>query len=142
VHDTAAEARERNSAAVRALHCELVKRWPTLFDPVVPKPLVIGIDRAIRDALPPELGVSRAIVGLALAEHVGRREYQIALAAPGAMRHGLDGAPCGKVTVGQAARAAERLAQRAAPAAPPAPCAFTGAHNVQSLRRRPGGSLL
>jgi hypothetical protein len=56
---------------------------------------VIGIDRAIRDALSAELGVSQAIVGLALAEHVGRRAYQAALAAPGAMRDGLDGAPQG-----------------------------------------------
>jgi hypothetical protein len=35
---------------------------------------------------------------------------------PGAIRYGLCGAPCGKVTVKQAARAAERLAQRDVPA--------------------------
>lgn len=115
------QAHKRKRAAVRALHRELVNRWPNLFDPVAPRPLAIGIGRAIRAALRAELSVSGVIVRLALAEHMRRRAYQAALAAPGATRHGLDGAPSGEVSQKHAGRARAWLARRDAPAAPPPP---------------------
>jgi hypothetical protein len=113
VGDEAAQARERKRAADRALQCELVNRSPTLFDPASPNPLKIGIDRDIRAAI----GASSAVVGLALAEHVGgapiRRRWRPRARCATASD---DGAPCGKVTAGRRRGSREAGAARRPPA--------------------------
>jgi sRNA-binding protein len=70
---------------------------------------VIGIHVAIRAAT----GISGAIVREVLDEWTRQARYLAALVA-GAARFGLDGELGSAVTIEQAARAAERLAQRAA----------------------------
>lgn len=53
-----AEERRKKRAAMRVLERRLIIEWPEVFDAVCPRPLAIGIHKAIRAAT----GVSGAIV--------------------------------------------------------------------------------
>jgi sRNA-binding protein len=70
--------------------------WPeqlrALFDPDNPKPMAIGIGKAIAD----QLGLSpeeRGRLSRLLGRWTGRIAYLKALRNDGAVRHGIDGAP-------------------------------------------------
>jgi hypothetical protein len=70
-----AEARRQRRIAMRSLERRLVNEWPGLFDPVAPKPLAIGIHRAIKRAT----GVSKTLARLVLDGWCRRPAYLAAL---------------------------------------------------------------
>ena len=81
------------SAAGQALAWILLARYPAAFqaEPTVVRPLKIGIDRDIQQALHADPTVLRG--------YTRRRAYCVALAAPGAIRVDLDGQPIEPVEV-------------------------------------------
>jgi hypothetical protein len=102
----------------------LIDKWPALFDPVVPRPLAIGIHKAIRATA----GVSAAIAKDVPGEWTARPAYLAALQT-GAGRYALDSSVAGEVTEEQAAIAraeAERQLAVLARAAPVAPRLVSG----------------
>jgi hypothetical protein len=70
--------------------------FPTPASPLV-RPLAIGVGRYLHDHVTPPDGMAsakaHAIIADSLRRYVQSGEYLQALAAPGAMRHDIDGAP-------------------------------------------------
>jgi ProQ/FINO family len=115
------------SEAAQTLAHTLLERYPAAFcaEPAAVRPLKIGIDHDIRQAL----DVGPTVVSEVLRGYTRRRAYRAALAVPGAMRVDLDGQPVAPVTPVQQ-RWAQQGTRRTAPAAgatrasaatPPAP---------------------
>jgi sRNA-binding protein len=99
--------RETTAAVIRLL----AETWPAAFSVYEArrKPLAVGIHEPLLEALagavePPELG-------RALGAYTCNAAYLRALAKPGAMRVGLDGAPVALVTAEDAASARALLEQ-------------------------------
>jgi ProQ/FINO family len=113
------------SEAAQTLAHTLLERYPAAFcaEPAAVRPLKIGIDHDIRQAL----DVGPTVVSEVLRGYTRRRAYRAALAVPGAMRVDLDGQPVAPVTPGQQRRAQQGTrstapgATRASAATPPAP---------------------
>ena len=109
------------SEAAQTLACTLLERYPAAFcaDPAAVRPLKIGIDRDIQQAL----GVAPKIVHEVLSGYTHRRAYRAALAVPGAMRVDLHGQPVVPVAPEhqQLAQQGYRRAAKRAGAAPAAP---------------------
>jgi hypothetical protein len=104
------------SEAAQTLAHTLLERYPAAFGaaPAAVRPLKIGIDHDIRQAL----DVGPAVVSEVLRGYTRRRAYRAALAVPGAMRVDLDGQPVAPVTPVQQRRAQQGPRR---PAPPPAP---------------------
>jgi sRNA-binding protein len=85
-------------------------RWPVAFGEGAIKPLKIGINREIRDALAGEAS-NRQVSG-ALKWWVERNSYLTALSQPGARRFGLNGDDAGAVSDDEREFAAQRLKER------------------------------
>src|SRR5262245_24482450 len=104
------------SAAGQALAWILLARSPAAFqaEPTAVRPLKIGIDRDIQQALPVDPTVLRG--------YTRRRAYCVALAAPGAIRVDLDGDPIEPVMPAhqQGAQQGARARARARLPRPPA----------------------
>ena len=83
------------SEAAQTLAYTLLERYPAAFgaDPAAVRPLKIGIDRDIQQAL----GVAPKLVHEVLSGYTHRRAYRAALAVPGAMRVDLHGQPVAPV---------------------------------------------
>ena len=100
------------SAAGQALAWILLARYPAAFqaEPTAVRPLKIGIDRDIQQALHADPTVLRG--------STRRRAYCVALAAPGAIRVDLDGQPIEPVMPApqQGAQQGARARARGAPA--------------------------
>src|SRR5688572_15723381 len=117
----------QGSPAVQTLARTLLARYPAVFraEGAEVRPLKIGIDRDLQQALDVHPAVLRTVLG----GYTRRRTYRAALAAPGAMRVDLASQPVEPVTPAhqQWARPPARPARRPraappgpAPAAPPA----------------------
>lgn len=106
-------ARPAFKVRVEQAQAFLHQQYPVLFG-VDPKPLAIGIHRALLDRHPDldAPGLKRA-----LTLHTLRRAYQVTLACAGAARVDLDGNPAGEVTEEQAQHARDRLEAMKAEAA-------------------------
>ena len=108
------------SAAGQALAWILLARYPAAFqaEPTAVRPLKIGIDRDIQQALHADPTVLRAV----LRGYTRRRAYCVALAAPGAIRVDLDGDPIEPVMPAhqQGAQQGARARARARLPRPPA----------------------
>jgi ProQ/FINO family len=115
------------SEAAQTLAHTLLERYPAAFcaEPAAVRPLKIGIDHDIRQAL----DVGPTVVSEVLRGYTRRRAYRAALAVPGAMRVDLDGQPVAPVTPvqqrwaqqGTRSTAPAAGATRASAATPPAP---------------------
>jgi hypothetical protein len=111
----AAEAQDHAAAVARkaaradALSAAIRDRWPDLFDRAAPKPLAIGIDRAIAAAL----GCRRQDLGGVLQWWTTRIAYHRAMAA-GTVRYNLDGSEAGPIGDDARARAQACCASSAA----------------------------
>ena len=86
----------QGSPAVQTLARTLLARYPAAFraEGSEVRPLKIGIDRDIQQALDVNPAVLRTVLG----GYTRRRAYRAALAAPGAMRVDLAGQPVAPVT--------------------------------------------
>jgi hypothetical protein len=104
-----AEAVARKAARAQAIAAAICERWPDLFDRTAPKPLAIGIDRAIAA----ELGLKRNDMGGAMRWWATRIAYYRAVAA-GTVRYNLDGSEAGPISDDDRARAQARCASSAA----------------------------
>jgi hypothetical protein len=104
-----AEAVARKAARAQAIAAAICERWPDLFDRTAPKPLAIGIDRAIGAAL----GFKRNDMGGAMRWWTTRIAYHWAVAA-GTVRYNLDGSEAGPISDDDRARAQARCASSAA----------------------------
>ena len=110
IAETREYARNKRRALADELLQQLVSACPMFRDC---RPLAIGIHRQIREALSPvpSLRTVRAALNL----HTRGTDYQAALAAPGSIRHNLDGSLAGDVSSEHRARAAEAATERANP---------------------------
>jgi hypothetical protein len=109
----------RRKLARRAALAWLKITYPHLFGRRPPKPLAVGISAAIV-AQARAAGFKPYAIGTALHCWTNDRRYLEALAADGAMRRALNGAPVEPVADEHQTYAGERLAeQKAAKAAPP-----------------------
>jgi hypothetical protein len=96
---TAPTAKQRKRHHARILASEWLRQtYPALFG-WPPRPLMVGIGLPIVEA-GQAAGFKRAHIGRARWFHVSRGRYLEALAAEGAMRHGLDGEPVEPVSEG------------------------------------------
>jgi hypothetical protein len=100
--------KERIAALVKTLE----RTWPAAFDPSEVRPLRIGSDDEIGQALAGQ--ASKKLIGEALAAWTGHDPYLEALAREGARRVALDGSDAGPVTNDERGFAAQRLAERQA----------------------------
>jgi hypothetical protein len=100
----------QGSPAVQTLARTLLARYPAAFraEGAEVRPLKIGIDRDLQQALDVNPAVLRTVLG----GYTRRRAYRAALAAPGAMRVDLAGQPVEPVTAAQ-----QQWARQAAPPA-------------------------
>ena len=129
--DTTLPGWMQGAPAVQTLARTLLARYPAAFraEGAEVRPLKIGIDRDLQQALDVDPAVLRTVLG----GYTRRRAYRAALAAPGAMRVDLAGQPVEPVTPAhqqwarqgarpptRPARGARAAAPRPAPAAPPA----------------------
>ena len=110
IAETREYARNKRRAMGDELLQQLVSTCPVFRDCW---PLAIGIHRQLAETLSPK--PSRRTLTGALQIQVDRREYQAALAAPGSVRHNLDGSSAGDVSPEHRARAAEATTERANP---------------------------
>src|SRR2546423_246938 len=110
----------QGSPAVQTLARTLLARYPAAFraEGAEVRPLKIGIDRDLQQALDVDPAVLRTVLG----GYTRRRAYRAALAAPGAMRVDLAGQPVEPVTAAQ-----QQWARQAPPAPPPPAPAHPGA---------------
>jgi hypothetical protein len=100
------EQRQRRKARLAAL-AWLKSAYPVLFD-YPPKPLAIGMGKTIFIAAK-AAGIENHPVRAALSYWVGSHSYQIALAAPGAMRCDVSGVEVEAVDAQHAEEARKRL---------------------------------
>ena len=122
--DTTLPGWMQGSPAVQTLARTLLARYPAAFraEGAEVRPLKIGIDRDLQQALDVDPAVLRTVLG----GYTRRRAYRAALAAPGAMRVDLAGQPVAPVTAAhqqwarQGARPPTTPARRPQAAAPPA----------------------
>lgn len=91
------------------IYMELRKLSPALFAGERPLPLMVGIHQAIIDRLGLDSVQDRIALRVVLHNHTQWRAYQLALAAEGAMRHGLDGNPVEPVSDEHRAQAQDTL---------------------------------
>jgi sRNA-binding protein len=84
--------------------------WPAVFDKTEVKPLRIGVSAEIEEALTGK--ASKRLVRDAIGYWTNGNNYLRALAQPGAMRHGLDGALAEPVAPEHREHAIKRLAER------------------------------
>src|SRR5256714_6632566 len=130
LQDTTLPGWMQGSPAVQTLARTLLARYPAAFraEGAAVRPLKIGIDRDLQQALDVDPAVLRTVLG----GYTRRRAYRAALAAPRAMRVDLAGQPVEPVTAAhqqwarQGTRPPTKSVRRpraAAPvaAAPPAP---------------------
>ena len=133
---TVAEQRRRKRARLDAL-AWLKSAFPALFG-YPPLPLAIGIGKAFA-VQGRAAGQRRDAIGAALHFHVNSHGYLRALAAPGAMRCGVDGAPVEAVEPQHQAEAAKLIAAieaiKAKQAAPIGSMKSTPLHFSTALRR-------
>lgn len=87
--------------------------WPKVLDGPLPRPLMIGINRALLARLDRERCTVRTLRRL-VGRLVRSRLYLEALARPGATRHDLDGQPVEPVSDEHQAHAQELLKERRA----------------------------
>ena len=89
----------QGAPAVQTLARTLLARYPAAFraEGAEVRPLKIGIDRDLQQALDVDPAVLRTVLG----GYTRRRAYRAALAAPGAMRVDLAGQPVEPVTPAQ-----------------------------------------
>src|SRR4029450_7590096 len=121
----------QGAPAVQTLARTLLARYPAAFRAAgaAVRPLKIGIDRDLQQALDVDPAVLRTVLG----GYTRRRAYRAALAAPGAMRVDLAGQPVAPGTPAQQqwarqggrpparpARGPQAAPSGPAPAAPPA----------------------
>jgi sRNA-binding protein len=88
---------ERNKRG-REILAELGRRFPRLFGVEMweaHRPLAVGVDAQLREQCP---DIAEVDLRMALRCLVGRRMYQVSLAAPGAVRFNLDGSEQGRVS--------------------------------------------
>jgi hypothetical protein len=131
--DTTLPGWMQGAPAVQTLARTLLARYPAAFraEGAEVRPLKIGIDRDLQQALDVDPAVLRTVLG----GYTRRRAYRAALAAPGAMRVDLAGQPVEPVTPAQqqwarqGARPPTRPARGPRATAPPrpAPAAPAGA---------------
>ena len=123
LQDTTLPGWMQGSPAVQTLARTLLARYPAAFraEGAEVRPLKIGIDRDLQQALDVDPAVLRTVLG----GYTRRRAYRAALAAPGAMRVDLAGQPVAPVTAAhqqwarQGARPPTKPARRPRAAAPP-----------------------
>jgi len=123
--DTSLPGWMQGSPAVQTLARTLLARYPAAFraEASEVRPLKIGIDHDLQQALDVHPAVLRTVLG----GYTRRRAYRAALAAPGAMRVDLAGQPVEPVTAAQqqwarqAARPPTRPARGPRATAPPGP---------------------
>ena len=121
--DTTRPGWMQGSPAVQTFARTLLARYPAAFraEGAEVRPLKIGIDRDLQQALDVDPAVLRTVLG----GYTRRRAYRAALAAPGAMRVDLAGQPVEPVTPAhqqwarQGARPPTKPARRPRAAAPP-----------------------
>jgi sRNA-binding protein len=96
LQDTTLPGWMQGSPAVQTLARTLLARYPAAFraEGAEVRPLKIGIDRDLQQALDVDPAVLRTVLG----GYTRRRAYRAALAAPGAMRVDLAGQPVEPVT--------------------------------------------
>src|SRR5262245_6013303 len=129
--DTTLPGWMQGAPAVQTLARTLLARYPAAFRAAGAevRPLKIGIDRDLQQALDVDPAVLRTVLG----GYTRRRAYRAALAAPGAMRVDLAGQPVAPVTAAQqqwarqGARPPTKSARRPRGAAPGAAAAPAGA---------------
>ena len=99
LQDTLLPGWMQGSPAVQTLARTLLARYPAAFraEGAEVRPLKIGIDRDLQQALDVDPAVLRTVLG----GYTRRRAYRAALAAPGAMRVDLAGQPVEPVTAAQ-----------------------------------------
>src|SRR5215475_12212395 len=97
--DTTLPGWMQGSPAVQTFARTLLARYPAAFRAAGAevRPLKIGIDRDLQQALDVDPAVLRTVLG----GYTRRRAYRAALAAPGAMRVDLAGQPVAPVTAAQ-----------------------------------------
>jgi hypothetical protein len=86
----------------------LAERYPTVFNQDAPRPLAIGADQQVAEAL--ELAPRSRTVHALMAAWCERRAYLTAVAAEGSQRFYLDGTPADIVSEKHRQRAREMLA--------------------------------
>jgi ProQ/FINO family len=131
LQDTTLPGWMQGSPAVQTLARTLLARYPAAFraEGAEVRPLKIGIDRDLQQALDVDPAVLRTVLG----GYTRRRAYRAALAAPGAMRVDLAGQPVEPVTAAhqqwarQAARPPTKPVRRPRATAPGAAAPPAGA---------------
>lgn len=97
------ESQPQRRRTVSAIHADLRQRWPALFDPTAPKPLAIGIHKAMRGH-----GLTNAEIKRGLTTWTKRPAYLQALLRQ-SLRYDLDGGTS-YISAEQAAYAREKVA--------------------------------
>ena len=128
---------DAGSPAVQTLARTLLARYPAAFraEAAEVRPLKIGIDRDLQQALDVHPAVLRTVLG----GYTRRRAYRAALAAPGAMRVDLAGQPVEPVTAAHQQWARQGARPPTKPARPPGRRPRGGGSPRASSGRSPSG---
>jgi len=99
------------ASPIDRLEALICATWPDVFNRAQPKPLELGVHRAIADHLDLD-GAGRQQLRRVMRRWVGNDRYLAALTAPGAVRVSLDGRSAGPVSPEHRRCATERMEAR------------------------------